>query len=98
MSSFSPEYIADKMEYVSGDVITADDFNTIINKLVHQGNNSEEWLEYLDTIGIPAAIADITGEDIQEYIQQAVEEEIQQLTADSKSRTMVCGLRSQCAL
>lgn len=87
MSSFSPEYIADKMEYVSGDVITADDFNTIINKLVHQGNNSEEWLEYLDTIGIPAAIADITGEDIQEYIQQAVEEEIQQLTADSKSRT-----------
>lgn len=87
MSSFSPEYIADKMEYVSGDVITADDFNTIINKLVHQGNNSEEWLEYLDTIGIPAAIADITGEDIQEYIQQAVEEEIQQLTEDSKSRT-----------
>lgn len=87
MSSFSPEYIADKMEYVSGDIITADDFNTIINKLVHQGNNSEEWLEYLDTIGIPAAIADITGEDIQEYIQQAVEEEIQQLTEDSKSRT-----------
>lgn len=87
MSTYSPEYISQVMSFVSGDTVTADEFNTILNKVIHQGDHNSEWLNYLDKVGIPAAVAEITVGDIQEYIEDTVDEEIQALTVGSASRT-----------
>lgn len=87
MSNYSPEYISQRMGYVSGDTVTADEFNAILNKIIHQGDHNSEWLEYLDKIGIPAAIAEITSEDIEEFISEQVEEQLAALSANSASRT-----------
>lgn len=87
MSSYSPEYISELLNYSSGDIITADEFNLLLNKLIHQGDHNSEWLDYLDRIGIPAAVAEIAAGDISEYIAEVVSEEIAQLTADSNLKT-----------
>lgn len=87
MSSYSPEYIAELLNYSSGDIITADEFNILLNKLIHQGDHNSAWLDYLDRVGIPAAVAEIAAGDISEYIAEAVSEEIAQLTADSNLKT-----------
>lgn len=87
MSSYNPEYISELLNYSSGDIITADEFNLLLNKLIHQGDHNSEWLDYLDRVGIPAAVAEIAAGDISEYIAEAVSEEIAQLTADSNLKT-----------
>lgn len=87
MSTYNPEYIDQLMNFSSGDIITADEYNTILNKLISQGDHNSEWLDYLDKIGIPAAIASISGEDIAEYISTQVSEQIEYLTEAAASRT-----------
>lgn len=87
MSQYSPEYIGQVINYISGDVVSADEFNGILNKLIQQGDHNTEWLNWLDTVGIPAAVAEITLGDIREYIQEEVASEIDYLTQAASERT-----------
>lgn len=87
MSNYKPEYISQVMSYVSGDVVTADELNTILNKLIHQGDNNSAWLQYLETQGIPAAVAELTTGDVETFIENTVTSQIAALTAGAASKT-----------
>ena len=80
-TQFIPNFIRRTMEYRPNDILTAQEYNAILNLLITQGDYNSEWLEYLQTVAIPEAIQDISAEAIAAAISQAVRDEIAALTA-----------------
>lgn len=86
-TQFIPNFIRRTMEYRPNDILTAQEYNAILNLLITQGDYNSEWLEYLQTEAIPEAIQDLSAEAIAAAISQAVQEEIASLTASVSNKT-----------
>ena len=86
-TQFVPNYIRRNIDYKPKDILTAQEYNSILNLLIAQGDHNSEWLEYLQNHGIPDAIADISAEEIAEAISIAVQQEIAALTASVINKT-----------
>ena len=82
-----PNFIRRTMEYRPNDILTAQEYNAILNLLITQGDYNSEWLEYLQNDAIPEAIQDLSAEAIAAAISQAVRDEIAALTASVTSKT-----------
>lgn len=82
-----PKFIHKESEYKSQQIVTADDYNAYLNLLIAQGDYNSEWLNWLTTEGIIEQLTDISGEDIQQAIIDAAQDQIDQLVSDSKNKT-----------
>lgn len=82
-----PNYIRQNMQYKPKDILTAQDYNAILNLLITQGDYNSEWLEYLQTEGVPEMILDIGMEQIQLVLTAAVRAEIDSLAASVVNKT-----------
>lgn len=82
-----PNFIRRTMEYRPNDILTAQEYNAILNLLITQGDYNSEWLEYLQNDAIPEAIQDLSAEAIAAAISQAVRQEIASLTASVENKT-----------
>lgn len=82
-----PKYIHKESDYKSKQIVTADDYNAYLNLLIAQGDYNSEWLNWLTTEGIIEQLTDISGEDIQQAIIDAAQDQIDQLVSDSKNKT-----------
>ena len=76
-----PNYIRRDINYKPRDILTAQEYNAILNLLISQGDYNSSWLEYLQNDAIPEAISEIGEEEIEEVLTQAVREAIDELAA-----------------
>ena len=82
-----PNYIRRNINYHPKDILTAQEYNAILNLIIAQGDYNSEWLEYLQNDAIPEAIADLSAEAIAQAITVAVQNEIAALTAAVATKT-----------
>lgn len=82
-----PNYIKRKLEYRPKDILTAQEYNAILNLLITQGDYNSSWLDYLQTDAIPEAIAEIGMEEIEEVLTVAVREELEALAHEVNNKT-----------
>ena len=81
MVEWIPNYIRKNIQYRPHEVLTAKEFNALINLLITQGDYNSSWLEYLSTAGIPSAIADLNSDQIEKVLTEVVEAEVNALAA-----------------
>lgn len=82
-----PNFIKRTIQYNAKDVLTAQEYNAILNLLITQGDYNSSWLEYLQNDAIPEAIREIGIEEIEEVLTTVVEEEIAALAASTVNKT-----------
>lgn len=82
-----PNYIKRNIQYKPKDILTAQEYNAILNLLITQGDYNSSWLEYLQNSAIPEAIQDISADAIAAAIGEAVENEIAALTSAVTNKT-----------
>lgn len=87
MADWIPNYIRKNINYQAHEILTAKEFNALLNLLITQGDYNSAWLEYLQTEGIPDAIAQLSIDEIREALTQAVAEELAALAASVVNKT-----------
>lgn len=86
-SKWIPNFIKRSINYRPKDILTAQEYNAILNLLITQGDYNSSWLEYLQNDAIPEAIADISVEQIQEALSVAVRQELDALAHEVNNKT-----------
>lgn len=87
MSNYNPQFIGNAPHWNDGEIVTADELNTILDSLVQSSDNSNEWLYWLEQHGIPEAVAEITTGDIEAFIREEVQSELATILAASERKT-----------
>ena len=87
MTTWTPNYIRKDINYKAHEILTAKEFNAILNLLITQGDYNSAWLNYLQTEGIPDAVAALSIEEIKEALTTAVAEELAALAASVVNKT-----------
>ena len=84
---FVPNYIRRIIDYKTKDILTAQEYNAILNLIITQGDYNSKWLEYLQNHGIPDAIAEMSAEAVAEAITTAVRQELEALSISVRNKT-----------
>ena len=84
---YIPNYIRRTISYNPRDILSAQEYNAILNLIITQGDYNSSWLEYLQNDAIPDAIRDISVEQIEEALTVAVREELEALSASVQNKT-----------
>lgn len=87
MQQWSPKLIQKNLEYKSQEVVTAADYNAILNLLITQGDYNSAWLEWLTHEGFAEFFKDLNGEDIKQMVVQSAGEQLAALAAASANKT-----------
>ena len=87
MKQWIPKLIQKNLAYKSQEVVTAADYNAILNLLITQGDYNSEWLEWLTHDGFTEFFKDLNGEDIKQMVVQAAGEQLATLAAASANKT-----------
>ena len=87
MAKWIPNYIRRDINYKAHEILTAKEFNALLNLLITQGDYNSSWLEYLQNEGIPQAIADLSGDQIEKALTEAVAAELASLAASVVNKT-----------
>lgn len=87
MAKWIPNYIRRDINYKAHEILTAKEFNALLNLLITQGDYNSSWLEYLQNDGIPQAIADLSGDQIEKALTEAVAAELASLAASVVNKT-----------
>lgn len=87
MGDWIPNYIRKNIDYKAHEVLTAKEFNALLNLLVTQGDYNSAWLDYLQTKGIPDAVAELSVEQIKEALTEAVADELAALAGSVVNKT-----------
>lgn len=82
-----PNYIKRSIDYKPNYVLSAQEYNAILNLIISQGDYNSSWLEYLQNDAIPEAIRDIGIEEIEEVLTDAVQAAIDALAASVVNKT-----------
>ena len=82
-----PNFIRRTINYNPHDILSAQEYNAILNLIISQGDYNSAWLEYLQTEGIPDAIRELSIEQITEAITVAVQAELAALSASVSNKT-----------
>lgn len=86
-TTWIPKFIKKIFEYKALELITPEEFNSILNLLVAQGDYNAAWLDYLTTVGIPDALVNLNKEVIAQAITETVQEAIAALSASVTNKT-----------
>jgi uncharacterized protein YqgV (UPF0045/DUF77 family) len=87
MGDWIPNYIRKNIDYKAHEILTAKEFNALLNLLITQGDYNSAWLDYLQTKGIPDAVAELSVEQIKEALTEAVAEELAALAGSVVNKT-----------
>ena len=87
MAKWIPNYIRRDINYKAHEILTAKEFNALLNLLITQGDYNSSWLEYLQNEGIPQAIADLSEAQIEKALTEAVAAELASLAASVVNKT-----------
>lgn len=87
MQQWIPKLIQKNLAYKSQEVVTAADYNAILNLLITQGDYNSAWLEWLTKEGLPEFFKELNGEDIRQMVVQAASEQLAALAATSANKT-----------
>ena len=87
MAKWIPNYIRRYINYKAHEILTAKEFNALLNLLITQGDYNSSWLEYLQNEGIPQAIADLSEAQIEKALTEAVAAELASLAASVVNKT-----------
>lgn len=87
MAKWIPNYIRRDINYKAHEILTAKEFNALLNLLITQGDYNSSWLEYLQNEGIPQAVADLSGDQIEKALTEAVAAELASLAASVVNKT-----------
>lgn len=87
MTNWIPKFIQKNLAYKPQEVVTAADYNAIINLLITQGDYNSEWLAWLTNEGFAEFFKDLNGEDIKQMVVQAAGEQLATLAAASANKT-----------
>ena len=87
MKNWIPKFIRKNLAYRQQDIVSASDYNAVLNLLISQGDYNSEWLEWLTSEGLAEFFKDLNGEDIKQMIVQAAEEQIAALASASANKT-----------
>ena len=82
-----PNYIKRNIGYRPKDVLTAQEYNAILNLIIAQGDYNSSWLEYLQEEGIPDAVAEIGIEEIEAVLTEVVRQELNALAHQVNNKT-----------
>ncbi len=82
-----PNYIKRTINYNPRDILSAQEYNAILNLLITQGDYNSSWLEYMQNDAIPEAVRDIGIEEIEEVLTEVVQQEIDALAASVVNKT-----------
>lgn len=82
-----PNYIKRNIGYRPKDVLTAQEYNAILNLIIAQGDYNSSWLEYLQNEGIPDAVAEISVEQLQAVLTEVVRQELAALAHQVNNKT-----------
>lgn len=86
-TTWIPKFIKKVFEYKSLELVTPEEFNSILNLLVSQGDYNASWLDYLSTTGIPDALVNLNQEVIAQAITETVQEAIASMAASVTNKT-----------
>lgn len=84
---FIPNFIRKNVQYKAHEILTAKEFNALLNLIITQGDYNSSWLEYLQNDGIPNAIADLSADQIEKALTAAVEAELSALASSVVNKT-----------
>lgn len=87
MAKWIPNYIRRDINYKAHEILTAKEFNALLNLLITQGDYNSSWLEYLQNEGIPQAVADLSEAQIEKALTEAVAAELASLAASVVNKT-----------
>lgn len=87
MKKWIPKFIRKNVDYKARQMVTAADYNAILNLLIAQGDYNSEWLQWLSGEGLAAFFKDLNGEDIKNMVVQAAAEQLAGLAAVSANKT-----------
>ena len=87
MGDWIPNYIRKNIDYKAHEILTAKEFNALLNLLITQGDYNSAWLDYLQTKGIPDAVAELSVEQIKKALTEAVAEELAALAGSVVNKT-----------
>lgn len=76
ITDWIPKFIRRRLDYRPKDVLTAQEYNAILNLLIEQGDHNSSWLEYIQNVAIPNALANLHHDEIVAAIRTAIEQEI----------------------
>ena len=82
-----PNYIKRNINYNPRDILSAQEYNAILNLLISQGDYNSSWLDYMQNEAIPEAIRDIGEEEIEEVLTEVIQQEISALAASVINKT-----------
>ena len=82
-----PNYIKREIKYNPRDILSAQEYNAILNLIISQGDYNSSWIEYLQNEAIPEAIRDISIEEIEDVLTDAVQAAIDALAASVVNKT-----------
>lgn len=87
MADWIPNYIRKNINYKPHEVISAKEFNAILNLVITQGDYNSGWLEYLQNSGIPDAVKDIAETKFDDIVEDVVKTEIDLLATSVTNKT-----------
>lgn len=87
MREWIPKYIKKNLAYRAQEIVTAADYNAMLNLLITQGDYNSEWLQWLTNEGFAEFFKDLNGEDIKQMVVQAAGEQLATLAAASANKT-----------
>lgn len=82
-----PNYIKKSIDYKPRDILSAQEYNALLNLIITQGDYNSSWLLYLQNEAIPEAIREIGEEEIAQVLTQAVQEAIAALASSVINKT-----------
>lgn len=89
MKEWIPNYIRKNIQYRPHEVLTAKEFNALLNLLITQGDFNSSWLEYLHKEGIPNAVADLNSTQIEKVLAEVVAAEVNALASSVVNKSSV---------
>lgn len=87
MEQWIPNYIKKNISYKAHEILSAKEYNAILNLIITQGDYNSAWLDYLQNHGIPDAVSALNVEIIKEAVTKTVEAELDTLAASVINKT-----------
>lgn len=82
-----PKYISKVFEYRTGQTLSAQELNAVLNLIVAQGDYNSSWLNFLTTDGIPALLENLTQETVTSIVTEIVDAYMNAATAQISNKT-----------
>jgi hypothetical protein len=86
-NTWSPKYIKRELNYRAQDVLSAAEYNAILNLLIAQGDHNSAWLEWLAAEGLKQYFDSLSDTTLSDSVVEKAQELLNALAATSVNKT-----------